>query len=161
MVEANAPLRFAYLPSVDGLTVVRQAPPASAGSFAATYVGPAGWGFDGPGLEGNARLVSQLVPCAAGPYDRVALARRLDRAGATLTSQCAPESSELTVWGPADEWEELLGLLALAVLRPRFDADDVRHARRQLVERQLRESTQPAQRAERELLRSIFPDGHP
>ena len=161
MAEATDPLRVEYLSPLDGLTVVRQAPPASAASFAATYVGPAGWGFDGLGTEGTARLVNQLVTSAAGPYDRVALARRLDRAGATLTRQCAPESAEVTVWGPADEWEELLGLLALAVLRPRFDPDDVRRARRQLVERQLRESTQPAQRAERELLRGIFPRGHP
>lgn len=161
MAEASDPLRLQYLPSLDGLTLVRQAPPASAGSFAATYVGPAGWGFDAPGQEGTARLVNQLVTSAAGPYDRVALARRLDRAGATLTRQCAPESAEVTVWGPAEEWEELLGLLALAVLRPRFDPDDVQHARRQLVERQLREWTQPAQRAERELLHHIFPPGHP
>ena len=161
MAEPREPLRLEYLPPVDGLTVVRQAPPASAGSFAATYVGPAGWGFDPPGEGGMARLVSQLVTVAAGPYDRVALARRLDRAGATLTRQCAPESSEVTVWGPADEWEELLGLLALVVLKPRFDPADLRHVRRQLVERQLREATQPAQRAERELLKGIFPTGHP
>jgi len=161
VAEAADPLRIEYLPSVEGLTVVRQAPPASAGSFSATYVGPAGWGFDEPGAEGTARLVSQLVTYAAGPYDRVALARRLDRAGATLARQCAPESSEVTVWGPADEWEKLLEILALVVHRPRFDSDDLRHARRQLVERQLREGAHPAHRAERELLRGIFPAGHP
>ena len=161
MAEANDPLRIEYLPPVDGLAVVRQAPPAGSASFSATYVGPAGWGFDERGAEGAARLVNQLVTSAAGPYDRVALARRLDRAGATLTRQCAPESSEVTVWGPADAWEKLLELLALVVQRPRFDPEDVRRARRQLVERQLRESAQPAHRAELELLRGIFPPGHP
>ena len=159
--ESNDPLRIQYLPSLDGLTVVRQAPPPGAGSFSATYVGPAGWGFDEPGAEGTARLTCQLVTIAAGPYDRVELARRLDRAGATLNRQCAPESSEITIWGPADEWERLLDLLGVVVQRPRFDPEDVRHARRQMVERQLRESTQPAHRAERELLRRIFPADHP
>lgn len=159
--SAMDPLRIEYLDPVDGLTVVRQSPPASAGSFSATYVGPSGWGFDEPGAEGTARLVNHLVTSAAGPYDRIELARRLDRAGATLARQCAPESSEVTVWGPADLWEELLGLLGLVVQRPRFDPEDVERARRQLAERQMRESTQPAFRAERELLRQIFPDGHP
>jgi zinc protease len=157
----TSPLRIEYLEADDGLTVVRQSPPASAGSFSATYVGPAGWGFDDPGAEGAARLVNELVTSAAGPYDRIELARRLDRAGATLHRQCAPESAEVTVWGPADLWEPLLEILALVVQRPRFDPDDVERARRQTVERQLRESTQPAHRAERELLQTIFPRGSP
>ncbi len=157
----TAPLRIEYLDAPDGLTVVRQTPPASAASASVTYVGPAGWGFDEPGSEGTARLVNQLVTSAAGPYDRVALAQRLDRMGATLARQCAPESAEVTAWGPAEEWEALLELLALVVQRPRFDPDDVTRARRQLVERQLREATQPAHRAERELLNRIFPAGSP
>ena len=161
VAESHDPLRFRYLDPLDGLRVVYQPPPPGAASVTATYVGPAGWGFDAPGEEGAARLVSQLVTSAAGPYNRVELARRLDRAGGTLTRQCAPESAEITVWGPADAWEELLRLLSLAVLEPRFDPEDVERARRQLVERQLREAAQPAQRAERELLRSIFPSGHP
>ena len=161
MAEPTDPLRLTTLPSVGGMRLLRQSAPAGAGSFSATYVGPAGWGHDPRGVEGAARLVGQLAVCAAGPYDRVELARRLDRAGATLSSQVAPESAELSVWGPADLWEELVGLLALAVLRPRFDADDVQRARRQLAERQLREASQPAQRAERELLRASFPVGHP
>lgn len=144
-----------------GLRVVRQVPPAGAASFSATYVGPAGWGFDPPGREGTGRLVNQLITSAAGPYDRVALARRLDRLGATLSRQSAPESGEVTIWGPSAEWERLLGLLAEVVLRPRFEPSDLARARRQTRERQLREATQPAARAEVELLRAIFPAGHP
>jgi len=161
MTEATDPLRVEYGAEVDGLRVVRQAPPADAASFSATYVGPGGWGFDREGREGAARLVNQLVTSAAGRYDRVELARLLDRSGATLSRQCAPESAEVTVWGPATEWERLLGILADVVLRPRFDPSDVARARRQMRERQLRESTQPASRAERELLHAVFPSGHP
>jgi len=161
MADELAPLRIEYLHAPWGLTVVRQSPPAGSASFSATYVGPAGWAYDPKGAEGTARLVNQLVTSAAGPYDRVGLARRLDLAGATLAHRCAPESGEVTVWGPADEWEELLGILALVVQRPRFDAGDVAQARRQLVERQMREATQPDRRAERELFRRLFPPGHP
>jgi zinc protease len=159
--ESSDPLRIRYGTELDGLTVVRQASPPTAASCSLTYVAPAGWGYDPDGAEGTARLANQLVTSAAGRYDRVALARTLDRAGATLSRQCAPESAEVTIWGPASEWERLLGLLADVVLRPRFDPDDVARALRQQRERQLREQTQPAHRAERELLRSIFPSGHP
>ncbi len=161
MTERSDPLRIERSEPIDGLELVRQAPPAGAQSFAATYLGPGGWGHDPVGAEGTARLASTLLTSAAGPYDRVELARRLDRAGATLTSQCAPESAEVTIWGPAEEWADLLGLLAEVVLRPRFERDDHRRVLRQLVERQLREAAQPASRADRELLRTVFPRGHP
>lgn len=161
MSERADPLRVEYLDGDDDLRIARQAPPPGAGSFSATYVGPAGWAFDPAGGEGAARLVNQLVTAAAGSHDRVALARLLDRAGATLARSCDPESAEITIWGPADEWEYLLGVLADVVLRPRFDADDIARVRRQAAERRLREMTQPAARAEREFLRTIFPAGHP
>lgn len=161
MSETRDPLRVRFAESIDGMRVAVQSAPPGAASFSATYVGPSGTGFDPPGSEGTALLVNQLAASAAGAFDRVALARFLDRLGATLTHRVAPESGELTVWGPADEWERLLTVLADVVLRPRFDASDRARARRQLHERQLRETTQPAQRAERELWRSVFPERHP
>ena len=161
MSSANDPLVVEYGRPVGALTVVRQAPPAGAATFSATYVGPAGWGFDPAQEEGTARAVSALLPSGAGRWDRVALARRLDQAGATLTTECAPESSEVTIWGPAELWPELTKLLAEVVLRPRLAPDDLERVRRQISERQLRESTQPANRAARELLRAIYPTGHP
>ncbi|HTP53943.1 MAG TPA: pitrilysin family protein [Thermoplasmata archaeon] len=161
MREAGDPLRVEYGAELDGLRVVRHAPPPGAASFSATYVGPAGWAFDPPGRAGVSRIVNQLVVAAAGPYDRVGLARALDRAGATIAHQSSPESSEMTVWGPATEWKRLVGLLAEVVLRPRFDPADLARVRRQMLERQLRELAQPSPRADRELLRAIFPEGHP
>jgi zinc protease len=156
MGSHDGPLRLEY-----GLTVVRQPCLPGAASCSATYAGPAGWGFDPAGEEGTARLVNQLLVSGAGPYDRISLARRLDRAGATLTPECAPESGEVTIWGPAEDWESLLGLLADVVLRPRFASEDLARARRQLSERQLREIAQPASRADRELFRATYPEGHP
>ncbi len=159
--KARDPLRLEEGAEVEGLRLVRQASPAGARTFSATYVGPAGWGFDPPGREGTARLVNQLLGSGAGPYDRIAFARELDRRGASLAHHCAPESGEVTIWGPADGWERLLALLADVVLRPRFAPADLARARRQFRERQLREIGQPGPRAERELLRSIFPHHHP
>ncbi|MCI4333415.1 MAG: insulinase family protein [Thermoplasmata archaeon] len=159
--ERNDPLVFARETRADGLTILRQpAPPGSAG-FAATYVAPAGWAFDPAGREGLSVMTSLLAPSAAGRRGRVALARELDRLGGSIERHCAPESAEVAVSGPASELEPLLGLLADVVLRPRFEADDLERVRRQIFERQLRESTQPGHRAERELLRAVFPKGHP
>jgi len=161
MTDAPTPLRVEYADLPNGLRLAYQVAPPGSASISATYLGPAGWGFDPDGRAGLARLVNQLVPSGAGRYDRIALARLLDRAGATLTRQCAPESAELTIWGPADEEELLLGLLADVVLSPRFDAEDVARVRRQALERQLREFAQPGARAERELLATVFPRAHP
>ncbi|MGA9839642.1 MAG: pitrilysin family protein [Thermoplasmata archaeon] len=155
------PLLLEYGEEVEGLRVVRQPSPTGAASFSASYVGPGGWGFDPVGEEGSARVVNLGLTSAAGRYDRVALARRLDRAGATLSRQTSPEAAEVTVWGPAEDWTDLLGILADVILRPRFEPDDLARIRRQIYERQLREATQPGSRAELELLRAVYPSGHP
>ena len=67
----------------------------------------------------------------------------------------------MTIWGPTTEWRRLIGVLSEVVLRPRFDPADVARVRRQMLEHQLRESAQPSPRADREMLRAIFPVGHP
>jgi len=161
MSSPGDPLRLEYGHEINGLTVVRQPSPAGAASFSVTYVGPAGWGFDPSREAGTARVVNQLLSSGAGPYDRMALARRLDRAGATLSTECAPESGEVTLWGPAADWKKLLALFADVVLRPRFAPDDLTRVRRQLLERQMRELSQPASRADRELFRATYPEAHP
>ncbi|MGP8075862.1 MAG: M16 family metallopeptidase [Thermoplasmata archaeon] len=161
MSENRDPLRVEYGKEIDWLTVVRQPAPAGSASFSATYVGSAGWGFDPRGESGTARVVNKLLSSGAGRYDRVALARLLDGAGATLSTECAPESAEVTLWGPAADWRKLLGVLADVVLRPRFEEDDLVRVRRQLSESQLRELSQPGSRADRELFRATYPEGHP
>ena len=145
----------------NGLDLVLQEAPASASTFSATYTGPAGWGYDPRGAEATALAVSELLNCGAGSRDRLAFAEALDRAGATFSSDCDPESAEATLWGPAGELVRLLPLLADAVLRPRFPPAEVARVRRELHERQLRGRSQPEHRAELELLHTVFPPGHP
>lgn len=155
------PLRIERTTRSDGLEVVRQAPPPGTSSFSATYVGPAGFAYDPDGREGIASITGQLLSSGGGRWDRVGLARELDRLGATLTARCDPETTEVTVWGPASTSGKLLDLLAAVVLRPRFGARDLERVRRQALERLLQEDSQPDSRAERELFRTIFPEGHP
>ncbi|MCI4321102.1 MAG: insulinase family protein [Thermoplasmata archaeon] len=159
--ERSDPLVFERDVRADGLTVVRQPAPSGSASFAATYVGPAGWAFDPEGREGLAVVTSQVGASAAGRRDRVALARELDQRGGSIHRHCAPETNEVSVTGPGSELVPLLGLLADVVLRPRWATDDLERVRRQIVERQLREQTQPGPRADREMLYAVFPTGHP
>jgi len=161
MRETTDPRFIEYGQDLDGLTVARQAPPAGTASFSATYIGPGGWGFDPGSKSGVARVVSQLLTSGTERQSRASLARALDRAGATLASDCAPESAEVTIWGPSADWEKLLEILAEVVVTPRFAVADLQRVRRQLLERQLRELSQPASRAEYELFRAIYPEGHP
>lgn len=159
--DPSAPLRMERITLDAGLEVVRQEAPAGAATFAATYFAPAGWAFDTPATGGRAVLVAELLACGAGRRNRAELARLLDRFGATLTSHCHPESTEVTLWGPELHLDPLLPLLADAVLRPRFDPDEIERVRRQLRERQMRERTQPDRTAEKRLFGRIFPRGHP
>jgi len=161
MGRESDPRRVRSIVRPDGLEIARQAAPAGGASFAATYLTPAGWAYDPVGAAGTALLTGQVAASAAGDRDRVALARFLDRYGATLSRRTAPESTEYTVWGPQSAFEPLLGLLADVVLRPRFDPSDLERVRRQTIERQLRENAQPGSRAEKEFLSAVYPRGHP
>lgn len=155
------PLRIERGVRPDGLEVVRHAPPPGTASFSATYIGPAGCAFDPEGREGLASVVATLLPSGAGRWDRISLVRELDRLGASLKTRCAPESSEVTVWGPASASRRLMEILGAAVLSPRFAPKDLARVRRQFFERQLEEESQPGSRAERALFQTVFPPGHP
>lgn len=157
--ERHDPLRVEEGLLDNGLAVFRQAAPAAARSVSATFVGASGWAYDGD-RDGLAVMASSVGAAAAGRRDRVELARTLDRLGAVLSHGCDPESSEVTIWGPAEVWTDLLDVLADVVLHPRFATEDVDRVRRQMIERQLRESAQPEIRAERRLLAAMFPKGH-
>jgi zinc protease len=159
--EPRSPLALARTELPDGTLVVSQPSPAGSPSFAISYLAPSGWAFDPRGAEGLALLTSELGVCGAGRRNRAEIARVLDRLGATLGSQCHPECSELTLWGPRSHWEELLPLLTEAITVPRFEPRELDRVRRQLLERQMRERTQPDRSAEKRLLSRIFADHHP
>jgi zinc protease len=156
-----SPLAFERSVLPDGAELVAQPAPTGAASFAVSYLGPAGWAFEPRDRSGLAVLASELAVCGAGRLDRRAVAQLLDRSGGTLGSQCHPECTEVTLWGPLDHFRTLLPLLADAVRRPRFEPGELARVRRQFAERQLRERTQPDRRAEKELLLRMFPPAHP
>jgi|GEM_PF-447179 len=159
--ERSDPRRVTRTTLENGLEVARQAPPVDAASFAATIVVPAGWAYDPASAGGTALATSRLLTSGAGRWSRIDLDRLLDRWGATLVARCDPESAEVTAWGPARRWRELLEILVTASFHPRLSGADLRRVQRQIAERQMRERSQPASRAAVELGRTIFPVGHP
>ena len=161
MSSRTDPLQMVRTELPSGLATVIQAPPTSARTFSISYVAPAGWGFEPPGVEGLASVAAKLMVQMPGRRSKEELARTLDRLGATLTSAVAAESAEVTVWGPQDSWKRLLEIFGDAIFRPRFREEELARALRQLRERQLRQSVQPDLRAERDLLSAVFPLGHP
>jgi zinc protease len=161
MTDDRGPLFVEYGDAIEGLIVARQASPAGAASFSATFVAPAGFAYDPAGSEGTSAFVSELLTSGAGQLSRIPFARELDRLGGTLSVRDDAESMEVTVWGPESARERLLDLWALAIQSPRFEESDIERVRRRILERQLRETIHPESRAERELFRVAFPRGHP
>ncbi|MCI4318863.1 MAG: insulinase family protein [Thermoplasmata archaeon] len=161
MPESDDPRRVERAVTGSGLTVVRQPPPPSTHSFAATFVAPAGWSEDPRGGEGLALLTSRLLTSGTRRRDRISLAQLLDRHGAHLSADCDVESSELEIWGPSSSFPVLFDLLVETLASPRFAPADIARTKRQFLERQLREQSQPESRVGRELLRAIYPSGHP
>jgi zinc protease len=161
MRDPADPRRVERIVTDRGLTLVRQSPPPSTHSFSATFLTPAGWARDPPGSEGLALLTGRLLTSGTRRRDRIALAQLLDRHGANLSSDSDVESGELSIWGPSSSFPVLFDLFVEALQSPRFAAADLARTKRQLMERQLREKTQPESRAGRELLRAIYPSRHP
>ncbi len=161
MTAMTGPLRMVRDRLRNDTEVLLQQSPPSARSFAVSFVGPAGWGFENGGPEGVAAVTSRLLVTRPGGRTREELARTLDRLGGSLTSSTDPESAEVALWGPVDAWRPLLRIFADAVLHPTFTEEELARVLRQVRERQLRQKVQPDLRADRDLLARMFPKGHP
>jgi zinc protease len=161
VASAVSPLALTRTTLDNGYEFVYQPPPVGAASFSVTLLAPAGWGYDPPRQAGLSRVLGNLLTSGAGGLDRAALARRLDALGGSLHAEVSPEHLAVTLWGPEAHRDRLLPLLVDAVRRPRLEAKELARVRRELTERQLREMTQPASRAEKELLQRVFAVGHP
>jgi zinc protease len=161
VTEPDSPLDLERLTLDGGVELFRQSPPVGAASFSVTYLAPAGWGYESPAHAGSARVLAGMLRSGGGSWDRAALARELDRLGGTLDSDVTAEHLSLTLWGPEAHRDRLLPLLCAAIREPRFETQEFARLRREAVERQMRELTQPASRAEKELIHRIFVPGHP
>ena len=161
MRDRHDPRRVSFHDLAGGARLVVQPAPAGSRRFAVSYIGPAGSGFDPVGQEGLAQLTAEGLLSGTARSDRAGLFRRLDRRGGALTVSTDPEVVHLKLTGPADEDQPLMELLAEVLDLPRFEPGEVRRIQRELTEAQLRERRIASLRAGVELLRRLFPLGHP
>lgn len=161
MPERRDPRRVSFHDLPGGARLVVQPGPEGSHRFAASYLGPAGHGFDPAGQEGLAEITAEALLAGTTRLDRAALFREIDRRGGALAVSTDPEMVHLEVEGPADEYVRLIGLLAEVLNSPRFAPHEIDRIRRELVEAQLRERQIASLRAETELHRRLFPPGHP
>ncbi|MHB1435157.1 MAG: M16 family metallopeptidase [Thermoplasmata archaeon] len=161
MGDQRDPRRVSFHDLPGGARLVVQPAPAGGASFAASYLGPAGSGFDPRGREGLAEMTSEALRAGTTASTRAHLFRRIDRLGGTLTVSTDPEVVHLQLTGPAEEHRRLLELMAEVLQSPRFEPGEVERIRRELAEAQLRERHIASLRADVELLQWLFPAGHP
>lgn len=145
----------------NGVTLVTQPSPSGSVTFSASWFLDAGCARDPLGKEGTASLVGRLLTLGTRQRPKRRLAQELDRMAATLSSGASWEGIEVEISGPADLWERLLDVLHESVTSPAMDGREFSRLRKEASETLLRERTQPADRAERAFLTSLFPPSHP
>ncbi|MBX3576417.1 MAG: insulinase family protein [Rhizobiaceae bacterium] len=88
---------------------------------------------DPVGKEGLANLITTLFDEGAGDLDSDAFQIRLDDAGAEMRFSASRDSISGAMRMLADERDEALGLLKIAVGQPRFDQNPIDRMRAQIV----------------------------
>ncbi|MCB9742783.1 MAG: insulinase family protein [Alphaproteobacteria bacterium] len=110
---------------------------------------PGGSAWDPKGADGLVVLSDSLLTRGAGERDALAFAEAVEREGFTLHVGTHTDYSVVTLDAHADRLDAGLALLADALFRPRFDADEVERGREQLIGRITQSLDEPASVAAR------------
>ncbi len=145
----------------NGLSVVLQPAPPGSVTMAATWITEGGTSRDPPAREGTSMALAQLLLAGTRNLDKRSFARALDECAGSLGCEPSWEALEVHASGPAASEARLLRLLAEVVAFPRLEGGELSRVLRQQEESLLRQRSQPEERAERTLLESVFPRGHP
>ena len=103
---------------------------------------------DPAGKEGLAQLMSGLFDEGAGDLERKAFQDRLDASGAEMSFSSGADAFYGSMRMLAEERAAAFELLALAVNRPRFDAEPLTRIRAQLIARLKARERDPGTRAD-------------
>ncbi|CUU43118.1 Peptidase M16 inactive domain protein [Blastochloris viridis] len=115
---------------------------------------------DVAGKEGTANLVSGLLDEGAGDLDAAAFHDRLDAKAIELRFSASHDNLRGSLKTLVENRDEAFELLALAVNRPRFDAEPLERVRQQVLAGIRRKSTSPNTLASEMWWATAFP-GHP
>jgi zinc protease len=114
---------------------------------------------DAPGKAGTANLVSGLLDEGAGDLDSAAFQDRLEAKAIELRFSAGRDHLSGSLKTLAENRDEAFGLLALALNKPRFDAEPVERVRQQVLAGIRRKSTNPNSLASEAWWAAAFP-GH-
>ena len=109
-----------------------------------------------PERAGLAGFTAELLGRGAGARDAVAFAETVDSLGASFHARAGWDSTSVGVSGLSRDRDTLAGLLADAVLRPRFDAAEVERLRSQQLAALERAREDPETLARWNLASAIF-----
>ncbi len=112
----------------NGLTLVYEAMPWLP-SLSASLVMPYGSATDPEGLEGATNVLQEWMQRGAGDLDSRALSDALEDLGVRWSANAGRESSGITASFLASELDEVMPLLASAVMSPRFDEPEFEASR--------------------------------
>ena len=115
---------------------------------------------DPDGKAGMANLITGLFDEGAGDLDSDAFQERLDDVGAEMSFSQSPDSISGSMRMLADNRDEALELLRLAITRPRFDPGPVERIREQIVAGILSDARDPRTIAAIEWNKGLYGD-HP
>ncbi len=94
---------------------------------------PRGAAVEVPAQAGAVSFMAELLERGAGKRDALTYAETVDALGANFAAGADWDTVELGIAGLSSDFDSLLGLLADAALRPRFDAREVERARSALL----------------------------
>ncbi len=115
---------------------------------------------DPAGKAGTAALTASLLDSGAGDLDSTAFSDRLERKAIQMSFSAQRDTIQGTMRTLTENRDEAFELLRLAVTSPRFDAKDVEISRAQILSLLRRETTSPADIANRRWWETAF-EGHP
>ncbi|MDQ6435055.1 pitrilysin family protein [Mesorhizobium sp. LHD-90] len=115
---------------------------------------------DPPGKEGMANLITGLFDEGAGDLDSDAFQTRLDDAGAEMRFNASRDNIYGAMRMLADQKDEALELMRLAITQPRFDQAPVDRIRNQIISGIQSQAKDPQTEATRRWLKAIYGD-HP
>ncbi|MEQ1953313.1 pitrilysin family protein [Mesorhizobium sp. CN2-181] len=115
---------------------------------------------DPVGKEGMANLITGLFDEGAGDLDSDAFQTRLDDAGAEMSFRASRDNIYGSMRMLADQKDEALDLMRLAITAPRFDQAPIDRIRGQMIANIQSQAKDPQTEASRRWLKALYGD-HP
>lgn len=119
-----------------------------------------GAALDPAGKAGLADMTTSLIDEGAGDLDSQAFQRKLSDLAVSISFSAGMDTIRGSLKTLNRTRDEAVGLLAIALTKPRFDEDAVERIRQQILAGLARNSTDPNEIAGRVWWKAVFPD-HP